>query len=294
MREIVLKAYAKVNLNLDITGVREDGYHLVDMVMQQIDLYDWVSIREGKNGISLKMSKHGLPTDDRNLAYRAAELILKNTKKNISGVNIYIHKYIPIAAGMAGGSTDAAAVLVGMNEFFGLGFSVDELCDMGVKLGADVPFCIRGGCMRARGIGEVLEGIKSMPDCYLCIAKPDFGISTREAYRKYDSLTECVHPDMDSLLKALDEQSLDKLVASMGNVLETVALLDYPVIREIEDDMRACGALGAVMTGSGPTVFGIFDDENKAAFARDSIFSSRKGKQVYVVKPVRNSNDRQS
>lgn len=292
MREIVIKAYAKINLNLDITGVRDDGYHLVDMVMQQIDLYDWVNIRKSKEGISLKINKEGLPTDDRNLAYRAAELIMNESKFRVSGVSIYIHKYIPIAAGMAGGSTDAAAVLVGINELFDLGYSIDELCEMGLKLGADVPFCIRGGCMLARGIGEKLTEVSPMPDCFLCIAKPGFGISTKDAYKKYDDLKSCEHPDMDKMLEALDRQDLREVVESLGNVLETVAVDEYTVINEIKSEMMTFGAMGAVMTGSGPTVFGIFDDEKKARAAKESIYSSRKGKQVYVVKPLRSSNDR--
>ncbi len=292
MRELVLKAYAKINLNLDITGVRADGYHLVDMIMQQIDLFDWVSLRKGNQGISLKMNKPGFPTDEKNIAYRAAELITKNTSKEVGGVDIYIHKFIPIAAGMAGGSTDAAVVLIGINKLFDLGFSEEELCDMGLTLGADVPFCIRGGCMRAEGIGEVLTPMTSLPDCFLCIAKPGFGISTKEAYKKYDNLENVVHPNMNNMMLALNEQSLENVVASFGNVLETVALKEHAVIADIKKTMIEHGAMGALMTGSGPTVFGVFDSKIKANEARDSILNSRNGKQVYVVKPIRSKNDR--
>lgn len=285
MRDYVTKAYAKINLNLDITGIRDDGYHMVAMVMQQIDLYDWVSVSPAQKGIELGISLEGLPTNEKNIAYRAARLLIELFPDKIKGVKIYIHKYIPIAAGMAGGSTDAAAVLTGMNEVFELGLSTNELCEIGLKLGADVPFCIRGGTYLAEGIGELLTKIQTMPDCFLVIAKPNFGISTKDAYREYDSLSDVIHPDMEAMLTGLRCQDLTKISSALENVLEQVAVKSHPIISEIISKMKELGAIGARMTGSGPTVFGIFDDESKAVKCRQLLYEMRFGKQIFVVRP---------
>lgn len=285
MRDFVTKAYAKINLNLDITGVREDGYHKVAMVMQQIDLYDWVSVRPAQKGIELGMSMEGLPTKDKNIAFRAAKILRERFPEEIKGVKIYIHKYIPIAAGMAGGSTDAAAVLVGMNEVFKLGLNVEELCELGLELGADVPFCIKGGTFLAEGIGEKLTELTGMPDCFLVIAKPSFGISTKEAYQEYDSLETVQHPDMEAMLSALKKQDLHGISSSLENVLEQVAVKKHPIISDIISNMQEAGAIGARMTGSGPTVFGIFEDEKKAIQCRQRLYDKRVGKQIFVVRP---------
>lgn len=285
MRDFVTKAYAKINLNLDITGVRDDGYHMVSMVMQQIDLYDWISVRPAREGIELGMSLDGLPTNEKNIAYRAASILMEQYPEQIKGVKLYIHKYIPIAAGMAGGSTDAAAVLTGMNEVFKLGLSEDKLCEIGLGLGADVPFCIKGGSYLAEGIGEKLTKVPSLPDCFLVIAKPNFGISTKDAYQEYDALTDVIHPDMESMLVGLESQDLAKISSAMENVLEQVAVIKHPVISEIISMMKESGAIGARMTGSGPTVFGIFDNESQANSCRQRLLEMRFGKQIFVVRP---------
>lgn len=282
---IHLKALAKINLGLDVIGTREDGYHLVRMIMQTIDLYDWVTIRKSdSDGITLRTNLHFLPADEHNIAYQAAGLLKKDFPQ-IGGVELHIHKCIPVAAGMAGGSTDAAAVLYGMNQLYHLGLPMKRLMEYGLRLGADVPYCLLRGTALAEGIGEKLTRLAPMPDCNILIAKPPVSVSTKLVYQSLDALEEPPHPQIDAQIKDLEAKDLTSLAKHMGNVLESVTVPMHPQIEQIKDMMEAQGAIAAMMSGSGPTVFGIFEDEAKAYEAKARIRSSGLARQVYVTKP---------
>ena len=282
-RSLELKALAKINLGLDVLGRRENGYHDVRMVMQTIYLYDKVTLNKTEEaGIQLKTNLSYLPVDENNIAYKAAKLLIEEF--NIQeGVEIILDKHIPVAAGMAGGSSNAAAVLVGMNRLFGLGLSQQELKDRGVKLGADVPYCIMRGTVLAEGIGEILTPLAPMPKCFILAAKPGIGVSTKTVYEKLDAKEIENHPDIDGVIAGLEEGNLKKIATSMGNVLENVTIPDYPIIEDIKNVMKEEGALNAMMSGSGPTVFGIFDDKKLAKNAGQKIKELELTKQVYVV-----------
>ena len=265
---IKLKALAKINLGLDVLGRRENGYHDVRMIMQSIYLYDNVTIeKQEEPGIKLITNLHYLPVDEKNIAYKAAKMLMDEFQIS-GGVKIILDKHIPVAAGMAGGSSNAAAVLVGMNRLFELNLSQQDLMDRGVKLGADVPYCVMRGTVLAEGIGEILTPLDPMPKCFVLIAKPSIGVSTKVVYEKLDSKEIEDHPDIDAILEGLKEQNLEKIAASMGNVLETVTVDDYPIIDDIKAVMMEAGALNAMMSGSGPTVFGIFADKKTAKEAQ--------------------------
>lgn len=282
-RSLKLKSLAKINLGLDVLGRRENGYHDVRMVMQTIYLYDDVTLNKTEaSGIQLKTNLTYLPTDEKNIAYKAAKMLIEefNIKE---GVEIILNKHIPVAAGMAGGSSNAAAVLVGMNRLFNLGLSQEELKERGVKLGADVPYCIMRGTVLAEGIGEVLTPLAPMPKCFILVAKPSISVSTKTVYEKLDAKEIENHPDIDGVIAGLDEGDLKKVAASMGNVLEHVTIKDYPIIEDIKNVMKKEGALNAMMSGSGPTVFGIFDDRQLARQAGQKIKELELTKQVYVV-----------
>lgn len=282
---IHLKALAKINLGLDVIGTREDGYHLVRMIMQTIDLFDWVTVRKSqKEGISLKTNLNFLPTDEHNIAYQAAELLKKDFPQ-IGGVEMHIHKCIPVAAGMAGGSTDAAAVLYGMNKLYHLELPMQRLMEYGLKLGADVPYCLLRGTALAEGIGEKLTRLAPMPDCYILIAKPPVSVSTKLVYQSLDALEEPPHPPIDAQIRDLEAQDLTALAQHMGNVLEGVTVPMHPEISRIKAMMEEKGAIAAMMSGSGPTVFGIFSEEEKAYEAKAQIRGSGLARQVYVTKP---------
>lgn len=282
---IHVKALAKINLGLDVTGTREDGYHLVRMIMQTVDLFDWVTIKKSDGSdIALETNLNFLPTDEHNIAYQAAKL-LKQDFSQIGGVEIRIHKCIPVAAGMAGGSTDAAAVLYGINKLYHLGIPMQRLMEYGLKLGADVPFCLFRGTALAEGIGERLTRLAPMPDCSILIAKPPMSVSTRLVYQSLDALREPPHPPVDAQIRDLEAQDLRALVMHMGNVLEHVTVPMHPQIEQIKEMMRAQGALAAMMSGSGPTVFGIFTEESKAYEVKEQIRDSGLARQVYVTKP---------
>ena len=282
-RSLELKALAKINLGLDVLGRRENGYHDVRMVMQTIYLYDNVTLNKTEEaGIQLKTNLSYLPVDENNIAYKAAKMLIEEF--NIQeGVEIILDKHIPVAAGMAGGSSNAAAVLVGMNRLFGLGLSQQELKDRGVKLGADVPYCIMRGTVLAEGIGEILTPLAPMPKCFILVAKPGIGVSTKTVYEKLDAKEIEEHPDIDGVIAGLEEGDLKKIATSMGNVLENVTIPDYPIIEDIKNVMKEEGALNAMMSGSGPTVFGIFDDRKLAKQAGQKIKELELTKQVYVV-----------
>lgn len=284
--KVTVKGYAKINLGLDVIGKLENGYHLLRSVMQQIDLYDTVELSRlseaavTDNGmrITLTSDSDAVPLDQSNLAYKAAKLLLEHDSIS-EGVHIHITKRIPVAAGLAGGSTDAAAVFMGMNELFGLGHSKDELQELGVKLGADVPFCIMGGTALAEGIGEKLTPIQTMPEMYIVIAKPSIGVSTKYVYENL-RLEQVTHPDTEKILAAMQRKDLAEMTGLLGNVLESVTIEKYPLIRELKDAMLETGAVGSLMSGSGPTVFGIFDTMEKAAEAEKQM--RRKYPQIFI------------
>lgn len=282
MDKLELKALGKINLGLDVLGRRENGYHDVRMVMQTLYLYDQIKMEKTKKpGIELNTNLFYLPVNENNLAYRAADLLMKEFEIK-EGVKITLEKHIPVAAGMAGGSSNAATVLFGMNRMFSLGLSQQELMDRGVTLGADVPYCIMRGTVLAEGIGEILTPLPAMPKCHVLIAKPPISVSTKLVYEKLDSHEITEHPDIDGILKGLKERNLKKIASSMGNVLEKVTIEEYPVIEEIKNVMKKSGALNAMMSGSGPTVFGIFDDKDRAKRAARRIREQQLAKQVYV------------
>lgn len=278
-----LKALAKINLGLDVLGRRENGYHDVRMVMQTIYLYDNITLQKIETPeIQLKTNLHFLPVDDKNIAYKAAKMLMDEFGLE-GGIRITLDKHIPVAAGLAGGSSNAAAVLVGMNRMYELGLSEQDLMDRGVKLGADVPYCIMRGTVLAEGIGEILTPLDPLPKCYVLVAKPAISISTKTVYEKLDSHEIEDHPDIDSILAGLEEGDLEKVASSMGNVLERVTIDDYPIIEDIKNVMKDNGALNAMMSGSGPTVFGIYDDKKLAKQAQEKIRKEGLTKQVYVV-----------
>lgn len=280
---IKLKALAKINLGLDVLGRRENGYHDVRMVMQTIYLCDNIKIKKTKQpGIELKTNLFYLPVDEKNIAYKAAKMLIDEFEIQ-EGVSITLDKHIPVAAGLAGGSSNAAAVLVGMNKIFKLGLSQQELMERGVKLGADVPYCIMRGTVLAEGIGEILTPLKPMQKCYILIAKPPINVSTKVVYEKLDAYEIETHPDIDGILEGLEQENLEKIAASMGNVLELVTIDDYPIIEEIKNTMKEEGALNAMMSGSGPTVFGIFKNKQSGLKAKATILEKDFTKQVYLV-----------
>lgn len=282
MDSITRKAYAKINLGLDVLRRREDGYHEVKMIMQTVDIWDVLTFsRSEKPGITLSVNKEELPASKDNLIYRAAELVMQ--KYNIQdGVIISLEKNIPIAAGMAGGSTDAAAVFHGLKELFSLEMSVEEMQKLGVKIGADVPYCIVGGTALSEGIGEILSPLPAPPDCVLVVAKPDINVSTKFVYENLHANELKVHPDIDGMIDAIREGDLSGITERMGNVLETVTVKEYPVIEEIKSLMKQAGAENALMSGSGPTVFGIFTDRESAKAAAKQIKEKGFASQVFV------------
>lgn len=282
MDRLELKALGKINLGLDVLGRRENGYHDVRMVMQTVYLYDRIIMKKSKTtGIRLETNLYYLPVNENNLAYQAAQMLMDEFHIE-EGVSIQLDKHIPVAAGMAGGSSNAAAVLFGMNRMFSLGLSQKELMERGVKLGADVPYCIMRGTVLAEGIGEILTPLSPMPKCYVLIAKPAISVSTKMVYEKLDSHEIEDHPDIDGILAGLKAGDLKKVAGSMGNVLERVTVDAYPVIDQIKKMMIKEGALNAMMSGSGPTVFGIFEEKATARKAADAIRDARLTKQVYV------------
>ncbi len=291
MKEIRMKALAKINLGLDVVRKREDGYHEVRMIMQTVKLYDQIDIHKmDKPGIRLKTNLQYLPVDENNLAYRAARLLIEEFGIP-KGVSIRLRKVIPIAAGMAGGSSDAAAVLVGLNRIFQLGLTKQELMEKSVKLGADVPYCILRGTALAEGIGEKLTRLPAMPKCHVLIAKPGIHVSTKMVYTNLRADELVSHPDIDGQIAAIRERDLRRAAELMGNVLETVTIPAYPVIGKIKEKMMAYGALGAMMSGSGPTVFGLFEDEEKARYAYEKMRRGSLAKQVYLTRIMNHGGD---
>ena len=279
MKKIRLKAMAKINLGLDVVRKREDGYHEVRMIMQTIRMYDQIELEPTEApGIRVSTNLNYLPTNEDNLVYKAAKLLMDefDVKK---GLNIGLRKFIPVAAGMAGGSSDAAAVMVGVNRLFHLNLSQKELMERGVKIGADVPYCILRGTALAEGIGENLP---PAPAGYVLIAKPGIHVSTKFVYTNLKANELESHPDIDGQIQAIRSGDLKKVAELCGNVLETVTIPAYPVIEEIKDVMKKGGALNACMSGSGPTVFGLFDDREKAKAVYENLYGGELAKQVYL------------
>ena len=280
---VKVKAYAKINLMLDIISTRKDGYHDLFMIMQSINLYDTVTISETKSKkITITCNIDDIPLDEKNIAYKAADAFFKANKIKNRGINIDIVKRIPHQAGLAGGSADGAAVLVALNELLGTKLSDDELCDIGVKIGADVPFCIKGGTLLAQGIGDVLHKVKPLRKCFILIAKPDYGVNTGKAYALFDSNGKIHTPDKFGMLCAMQNRDLNEICAKMENVFEQ--FIEVPNKVDIKEVMRNNGALVVCMSGSGPTVFGIFDEKEKAEKAGDELAAY--AKDIAVTTPV--------
>lgn len=276
------RAYAKINIGLDVLRRRADGYHEVKMIMQTVDIYDELVLERRKQpGIELRMDNSELPSGGDNLICRAADLLFRE-KKITGGVNISLTKRIPIAAGMAGGSADAAAALRGVNELFDLGYSLKELQALGVGLGADIPYCLTGGTMLSEGIGEILTPLPAPPAAHLVIAKPDINVSTAFVYGNLHADSLAWHPDIDGMIAALQKGDLDGITGRLGNVLETVTVKAHPVIEQIKELLRKQGAENALMSGSGPTVFGIFKEKETAARAAEAVERGQLAKQIFV------------
>lgn len=289
MDNLTVKAFAKINLSLDVLGVLPNGYHEVKMVMQTVSLFDTVELTKTDSGITLGCSLRFLPTGAENLAYRAAEAFFNETGIS-GGVSIYLKKHIPVGAGLAGGSSNAAAVLTGLNKLYDAKLSTRRLCEIGKTLGADVPYCIIGGTRLAEGIGEKLSPLPRMPHCHIVLVKPSFSISTKWAYDNIDACPDIAHPPTDKLIEALNAGDLKAMCASMGNVLEDVSIAHHPVLSEVKSDLISLGAIGAQMSGSGPTVFGIFEDEEKATAAKDILW--KKYRTAYVCRGINSYNKR--
>ena len=282
MESIRLKARAKINLGLDVLGKREDGYHEVRMIMQTIGIYDRIIINKiPEDEIRIVSNLSFLPVNENNLIYKAAKL-LKDKYNFAGGVEVNLNKFIPVAAGMAGGSTDAASTLFGINKLFDLGLSTKTMMELGVGIGADVPYCVMRGTALAEGIGEKLTRLKSVPHMWIVIAKPSINVSTKLVYENLDMGGVSTHPDIDGIISAINEQNIEQIALRMGNVLETVTIPLYPVIQDIKNVMITHGAYNAMMSGSGPTVFGIFPDEQTALNCQVYLKEKGDARTVYI------------
>lgn len=277
-----LRAMAKINLGLDVLRKREDGYHEVRMIMQTIQMYDLLDIRKkSEPGIELFTNLPYVPSDERNLVYKAAKLLMDEFDVK-EGLSMKLTKSIPVAAGMAGGSSDAAAAFVGVNRLFRLGLSEEELMKRAVQVGADVPYCVMRGTALAEGIGEKLTSLPGLPRCYVLVGKPGINVSTKLAYENLNLNSIQKHPDIDGMLLDIENQDIYSLTSKMENVFEPGIIRQYPVIQEIKDLMEANGALKAMMSGSGPTVFGLFPNEKEIRRAYDALKQSGLAKNVYT------------
>lgn len=282
MKEFEIKAPGKINLGLDVVGRREDGYHLVKMVMQTVRLYDRLRFNKTKfESIVIESNLRYLPCNENNLVYKAIDIIRREYGIT-DGMHVTLDKRIPVAAGMAGGSSDAAATIKAMNRMYDLGMSPEKMAEMGLKLGADVPYCLMGGTALAEGIGEKLTKLSDVPAAKILLVKPNISISTKVVYEKIDSAGDLNHPDIDAIIRAVDNQDLRGICDNMGNVLETVSCDDYPVITSIKQRMLGFGAVGAMMSGSGPTVFGVFTDNDCAEKAFYEFKSGEFGRGTFL------------
>ena len=277
------KAYAKINISLDVVGKREDGYHLLEMIMQRIELYDILEVTKNRAGINIKCNKSYVPLDERNLVYKAAKIFL-DTYNLKGGVDFNIIKNIPVSAGLAGGSSDAATTLLAMRELYNVDVSDDELCKLGLKIGADVPYCIKGGTALCEGIGEKVTNLEGFKGHILVLVKPKFGVSTKEVYKSLDINKIYRHPNTEGLIKAVENNDLRYVSENMRNVLENVTLKKHTIIKEIKEKMIRSGALGSMMSGSGPSVFGFFDDMLKAQRCYE--YFKSKYNDVYITRTM--------
>ena len=279
-RSVTVLAPAKLNLSLDVVGTLPNGYHDLDMVMQTIDLYEKIILKTSRD-LRLSLPGSFVPANDKNTAVKAALAFFDYTGL-LAGVDINVYKRVPVRAGMAGGSADAAGVLVGLNELYGAKLSMSELCAIGAGIGADVPFALLGGTCRVRGVGDLMKALPPCPDCRFVVVMPSVGVSTPEAFARYDTMGSPVHPDCEAQEQAIRKNDLAAVCAAAGNALEHCSgAVETPAICEI---LRANGAITAQMTGSGAAVFGIFADD---AQARAAAAVLRKGyKQVYVCRPT--------
>lgn len=283
MNKITLKARAKINLALDVIKKREDDYHEVKMIMQQIDLFDEVTVQEASGStININTNSDFIPNDENNIAYKAADLLMK-TYNIHKGVNINIQKNIPVAAGLAGGSTDAGAVLIGLNQLWNINLTKNELMKLASKLGADVPFCILGGCAVAEGIGDKLKPIKGL-DVFVILSKPNLRVPTSKVYNnlKLDEIEQ--HPDIDAMIPLLETNKIEKIKENMINVLETVTLKEYPIVYNIKLKLLECGAEAVLMSGSGPTVFGLYREYSRAKTAYENL--KKLYNETFLIKTV--------
>ena len=279
---ITLKAYAKINLALDVLGKRENGYHDVRMIMQTVKLYDKITIKPtGNSDIIIKTNLHYLPTNENNIVYVAAKLF-KETYGISEGLHITLEKKIPVAAGMAGGSSDAAATLWGLNQVFETNLSIQDLMKLGVKIGADVPYCLLRGTALSEGIGEILTPLPKAPNFHCLIVKPPVSVSTKYVYENLNLNDNHNHPDVDGMIEAINQRDVTGITSRLGNILESVTLKVHPEIAQIKDSMLSQGALNALMSGSGPTVFGLFTDQAAAEKAFYSFKIGPYGKQTYL------------
>lgn len=279
-----LRAMAKINLGLDVVRKREDGYHEVRMIMQTIQMYDVLTMEKRKQpGIVLRTNLPYVPSDERNLVWKAAQLLMDEFQIE-EGVSMDLEKFIPVAAGMAGGSSVTAAAMVGINRMFELGLTQEELMERAVNIGADVPYCIMRGTALAEGIGEKLTKLPSLPDCYILVGKPGVNVSTKLAYEnlKLDEIKN--HPDIEGQIQAICAGDLYGMAGKMENVFEPGIIKEYPVIAQIKKLMEECGAIKAMMSGSGPTVFGIFDDKDKISYACRKLKKSHLAKNIFATK----------
>lgn len=284
MKTVTIKAPAKVNLTLDVTGKRPNGYHDLKMIMQTISVFDEIKLSlTEEEKIDLHMNKE-LPDKipaEKNLVYKAAAL-MKEKFDIKGGFDIELQKNIPAAAGLAGGSSDCAATLIAVNEVCELGLTTQELCDIGVKLGADVPFCIRKGTMLSEGIGEILTPLTPFKDVWVVLVKPDISVSTAYVYTHLDLPNLKYHPDTDKAIECIDNGDIAGLSNVLSNVLETVTVPEYPVLTEIKEFLVQNGAAGSLMSGSGPTVFGIFKNKEDARRAYDKAGEKYRGYDVLI------------
>ena len=278
-----IKAYGKVNISLDVVGKREDGYHLLSMIMQNIDLYDEIEVEKQECGIILECNKSYVPVDNRNLAYKAAE-IFKERYDIVDGVKINIEKNIPVSAGLAGGSTDAAAVLKVMKKLFNVNATEEELMELGLKLGADIPYCIHGGTALCEGIGEIITPIKPFRDKIVVLVKPAFGVSTKEVYKNFNLEKVKQHPKTAEIINAIENDDLNFVASNMKNLLENVTLRKHKILIKIKEEMNACGAINSMMSGSGPTVFAFFDDMLKAQRCFEKM--KKKYSDVFITRTI--------
>lgn len=281
--KVIVKAYAKINLMLDIVSKRADKYHDLFMIMQSVDIYDTVSVeRTDGSEIAISSNVNDIPLDERNIAYKAAEAFFRYNNIADTGVKIHIIKRIPHAAGLAGGSADGAAVIAALNQLYKTDLSDEQLCKIGVKVGADVPFCLTGGTLLSQGIGDVLSRVKPLRRCYILLAKPDYSVNTGFAYSQFDTCGKVHTPDKFGMLCAMQSRDLQQICDKMENVFEQ--FIEVPCRIDIKQTMRSNGAMGVCMSGSGPTIFGIFDDESKAHNALNEL--KKYTDDLHLCKPV--------